>query len=267
VTTASRLVAASATDAACRILGRRSVVRAARYVLLRARLDYPNDMTANGESGLQRWAIELAPGGPVHVADVGANIGHWSLSMLAAASAANRADDLLLHAFEPDTRAYARLARALDGVPSALSPVALSDRQGSTVFHVAAPGAGVNSLHPFPAVGAARETVPTETLDSYAAGSGVPRFALVKVDTEGHDRIGVVQFEYNNRWIFSRTFLRDAFEFLDDLGYRVGKLTPKGVEFYPGWDADLETFVEGNYVACDPALAGRLPVVPWWKAN
>ena len=238
-------------------------------------------MTANGESALQRWVIELAPGGQVHVADVGANVGQWSLSMLAAASAANRAGDLLLHAFEPDTRAYARLARALDGVPSALSPVALSDRQGSTVFHVAAPGAGVNSLHPFPTVGAARETVPIETLDCYAAGSGVPRFALVKVDTEGHDlmvlrgartllaehRIAVVQFEYNQRWIFSRTFLRDAFEFLYDLGYRVGKLTQKGVEFYPGWDADLETFVDGTYVACDPALAGRLPVVPWWKAN
>jgi hypothetical protein len=29
--------------------------------------------------------------------------------------------------------------------------------------------------------------------------------------------------------------------------------------------ADLETFVAGNYVACDPAIARRLPVVPWWK--
>jgi hypothetical protein len=30
------------------------------------------------------------------------------------------------------------------------------------------------------------------------------------------------------------------------LGYRVGKVTPRGVEFYPGWDADLETFVEAT---------------------
>jgi hypothetical protein len=37
------------------------------------------------------------------------------------------------------------------------------------------------------------------------------------------------------------------------------------VEFYPRWDAELETFVEGNYVACDPAVAARLPAVPWWK--
>jgi hypothetical protein len=39
---------------------------------------------------------------------------------------------------------------------------------------------------------------------------------------------------------------------LAPLGYSLGKLTPRGVEFYPGWDAELETFVEGNYVACVP---------------
>jgi FkbM family methyltransferase len=279
MTTACRRVGAVATDAACRTLGRRAVVRAARYVLLRARLDYPNEMTVNGESALQRWVLGLAPRGEVHVADVGANIGLWSRSMLAAASALRRVDDLRLHAFEPDARAYARLAQALDGTPAALSAMALSDRHGVAAFHVVAPGAGTNSLHPSPAATVAAETVPAGTLDSYAAEAGVRRFALVKVDTEGHDlavlrgartllaehRITVVQFEYNHRWVFARAFLRDAFEFLAGLGYLIGKLTPKGVEFYPGWDADLETFVEGNYIACDPVTAGRLPAVRWWK--
>jgi FkbM family methyltransferase len=281
VTITSRRIAAAATDAACRALGRRAVVRASRYVLLRARLDYPNEMTANGESALQRWVLALAPGGEIHVADVGANVGRWSLSMLSAASVAGRADDLRLHAFEPDARAYARLAQALSGVPAVLSAVALSDRHGSTAFHVVAPAAGTNSLHPSPTALAATETVTTETLDSYATRSGVPWFTLVKVDTEGHDltvlrgahtlltehRIAVVQFEYNHRWVFARAYLRDAFDFLTGFGYQIGKLTPKGVEFYPGWDADLETFVEGNYVACDPAVARRLPVVPWWKVS
>jgi FkbM family methyltransferase len=279
MTIAGRRVGAVATDAACRILGRRAVVRAARYVLLRARLDYPNEMTVNGESALQRWVLGLAPGGEVHVADVGANVGRWSQSMRAAASAASRADDLRLHAFEPDAWAYARLARALDGTPAALNAMALSDRHGSTPFHVVAPGAGTNSLHPSSAATVAAKTVPTGTLDSYAAQSGVSRFGLVKVDTEGHDltvlrgartlltehRITVIQFEYNHRWVFARAFLRDAFEFLAGLGYLIGKLTPKGVEFYPGWDADLETFVEGNYIACAPATADLLPAVRWWK--
>ena len=63
-----------------------------------------------------------------------------------------------------------------------------------------------------------------------------------------------------------RSFLRDAFELLGPLGYRLGKLTPHGVEFYPGWDAELETFVEGNYLACVPQVAERLPSVVWWKS-
>jgi FkbM family methyltransferase len=279
--TATRRAAATATDLACKAVGRRAVIRAARYVLHRARLDYPNDPAVNGEQALQRWALGRSrPGNLVHVADVGANVGLWSQSMLAAATAAGRGPDLRLHAFEPDPLAYARLARALGGVPASLSPVALSDRQGTSPFHVVAPSAGTNSLHAAPGATLTREIVRTDTLDAYAERSGVARFALVKVDTEGHDltvlcgasallaghRVAVVQFEYNHRWVFARSFLRDALEFLAGSGYRTGKLTPRGVEFYPGWDPDLETFVEGNYVACTPAAAGSLPAVPWWKA-
>jgi FkbM family methyltransferase len=276
-----RRAAATTTDAACRALGRRAVIRAARYVLFRARLDYPNDITVNGESDLQRWALQLTRGGEIQVADVGANVGLWSRSLLAAASTQGRGGDIRLHAFEPDARAFTQLASALEDTCASLNPVALSDRQGTSAFHVVAPAAGTNSLHPAPGTTMTAETVPVTTLDSYAASAGIPGFALVKIDTEGHDltvlrgagtllaehRIAVVQFEYNHRWVFARAFLRDAFDFLIDLGYRVGKLTPKGVEFYPGWDPELETFVEGNYVACRPTAAEGLPTVRWWKTK
>jgi FkbM family methyltransferase len=278
LTTAGRRVAGPATDAACRLLGRRTVIRVARYVLLRARLDYPNNMTVNGELALQRWALALAPGGEFHVADVGANVGRWSRSLLAAASEAGRGADVRLHAFEPDVRAYAQLERSLGAARAALSPIAVSDREGTSAFHVIAPAAGTNSLHRVPGSAATTETVATSTLDSYAAGSCVPGFALVKIDTEGNDlavlrgarglltrhSIAVVQFEYNHRWVYAGAFLRDALDYLTDLGYRVGKLTPKGVEFYPGWAPDLETFVQGNYIACSPAVRG-LPAVRWWN--
>jgi FkbM family methyltransferase len=276
---ASRQVAAAATDIACRTLGRRAVIRAARYVLFRARLDNPNNMAANGESLLQHWVLRRAPAGELQVADVGANVGRWSRSLLAAASAAGRDADIQLHAFEPDAHAYRQLSRALQGAPAILSAIALSDHAGTSAFHVVAPAAGTNSLHSVPGATVTTEAVATGTLDSYAAQSGVSRFELVKIDTEGHDlavlrgartllaehRIAFVQFEYNHRWVFARAFLRDAFEFFAEFGYQVGKLTPKGVEFYACWDAELETFVEGNYVACDPASARSLPSVPWWK--
>jgi FkbM family methyltransferase len=281
--TAVRRAAAIATDLTCRAAGRRTVIRTARYVLSRARLDYPNDLSTNGESALQRWILRFSQAGEhIHVADVGANVGRWSESMLAAASEAGRETDLRLHAFEPDSRAFARLAAALDGRAAGLSKTALSDRKGTSLFYVAAPAAGTNSLYPVAGANpVAKENVVTTTLDSYAEQYGVARFALVKIDAEGHDlavlrgartllaehRIAVAQFEYNHRWILGRFYLRDAFEFLLALGYRVGKVTPRGVEFYPGWDADLETFVEGNYLACDPEVAEELPAVKWWKSE
>jgi len=280
---AARRLAAVVTDVTCRAVGRRTVVRAARWVLYRARLEYPNDLSANGESALQRWILRFSQAGEqIQVADVGANVGRWSESMLGVASEAGRMTDLRLHAFEPNAQAFGRLAQTLDGTRASLNRAALSDHSGISHLHIVGPAAGRNSL--YPVVGAsetASENVVTITLDSYAEQSGIARFALVKIDTEGHDlailrgarallaerRIAVVQFEYNHCWILARFFLRDAFQFLVPFGYRIGKLTPRGVEFYPCWDVDLETFVEGNYVACDPEMAAVLPAVTWWKSE
>jgi FkbM family methyltransferase len=280
---ALRHTAATATDLACRAVGRRQVVRAARFVLHRARLDIPNDLSTNGESSLQRWILELSPAGrEIHVLDVGANVGRWSSAMLVAARQGGRLGDLRLRAFEPSSYTFGRLSEEFDGQPVSLHQVALSERSGSTVLHVMAPGAGINSLHEpsRPLAGATTEEVATTTLDAYAEHAALDQITLVKIDTEGHDlavlrgarkllaehRILAAQFEYNHRWIAARSYLRDAFELLVPLGYRLGKLTPRGVEFYPGWDADLETFVEGNYVACVPQVAERLPSVVWWKS-
>lgn len=121
--------------------------------------------------------------------------------------------------------------------------------------------------------------VPVTTLAAYADQCLLDDIALVKIDTEGHDlavlrgavpllsagRIAAIQFEYNHRWVFARAFLRDAFELLQSAGYRLGKLTPLGVEFYPGWDPELESFVEGNYVALTARAAAMVPAVSWWK--
>jgi len=274
--------AANATDVACRLVGRKNVVRSARFVLHRARLDIPNNLRNNGESSLQRWILKLSPTGrQIHVLDVGANVGRWSGAMLTAAQQAGRLGDLHLHAFEPSSYTFAILSEALDGHPVSLHCAALSDRCGSAALYVLAPGAGANSLHApaGPSTGGQIENVATTTIDSYIDRSGLEHVTLVKIDAEGHDlavlrgaqalftqkRISVVQFEYNHRWVYARAFLRDAFELLEPLGYRLGKLTPQGVEFYPGWDAELEKFVEGNYVACVPEVAEQLPSIIWWK--
>lgn len=278
-----RRTATTATDLACRATGRRQVVRAARFVLRRARLDVPNDLHTNGEASLQKWVLNMSsPGRRIHVIDVGANIGRWSVAMLAAAQEARRSGDLHLHAFEPSGDTFGQLEATLYGKTVKLHRLAVGDRIGSSLLHIIAPGAGTNSLHApsgAPPSGYAEEVAVT-TLGSYAERAGLDHITLVKIDTEGHDlavlrgarelfagqHISVAQFEYNHRWVYARCYLRDAFELLQPLAYRLGKLTPAGVEFYPSWDAELETFVEGNYVACRESVVERLPTVKWWKS-
>ena len=187
---ALRRAATTGTDLACRTVGRRHVVRAARFVLRRACLDVPNDLRTNGESSLQRWALGLSPPGrDIHVVDVGANVGRWSDAMLAAARQAGRLDDLDLHAFEPSSYTFARLSEALEGQRVSLHRTALGDQTGLSTLHVLAPGAGTNSLHAPPGVpdGATTEDVATTTLDAYADRTGLDHITLVKIDTEGHD--------------------------------------------------------------------------------
>jgi FkbM family methyltransferase len=281
---AFRRAAGSLTDVACDALGRQQVVRAARFVLRRACLDLPNDMRTNGELDLQRWLVGLSSAGQsLCVVDVGANVGRWSASMLEAASNAGRLDDLDLHAFEPSSYTFAQLSRAIGHRPVTLSQAALCARSGSAVLHVVAPGAGINSLHEQPEAGeeSSTEMVSTGTLDEYASKAGLSSIELLKIDTEGSDlavlrgasellaerRIAIAQFEYNHRWVYARAYLRDVFDFLVPLGYCLGKVTPRGIEFYPRWCPELETFIEGNYIACQQWAASRLPSVKWWKQD
>jgi FkbM family methyltransferase len=279
-----RRAGTTVTDAACRAVGRRRVVRAARFVLLRARLDVQNGREVNGEASLVDWMLDLTPvGHTFHVVDVGANLGQWANLVLAAAGRTEHLAELDLHSFEPSSYTFSRLSEALAGQHATLNQAALGDRAGSAILHVVAPGAGTNSLHMSDRMPAdlTTEVVPMMTLAMYANEAGLDQISLVKIDTEGHDlavlrgaeslfaehRISVAQFEYNHRWIYPRFFLRDAFKLLEPLGYRIGKLTPFGIEFYPGWDPELETFVEGNYVACAPLMARKLPSISWWKSD
>lgn len=271
------------TDVACRAVGRYRVVRASQLVLNRARRDVPSySVGSDGELALQRWVLGASrPGQHIHVVDVGANSGQWSGEMILAARQAGRDDDLDLHAFEPSSFTFERLCESLDRRRVIVNQLAVSDRPGPSVLHVIAPGAETNSLHRSHDTpeGTVTEAVTTTTLDEYAEQASLKHITLLKVDTEGNDmavlrgarallsgqRISVVQFEYNRWWVYARSFLRDAFDFVQPLGYQLGKLTPWGVEFYPGWHSDLETFIQGNYVAAAPGALSWLPSVEWWK--
>jgi hypothetical protein len=105
-------------------------------------------------------------------------------------------------------------------------------------------------------------SVPLTTLDLYCADAGIDRIHIVKCDTEGHDlsvlrgasgmlasgRIDVFQFEYNHRWIAARAFLKDVFDLIGGLPYRLGRVMPSGVELFDSWHPELERYWQSNYV-------------------
>lgn len=248
-------------------------------MLDRARLDVPNQIESNGERMVQRTVLERADGETLTVVDVGAHFGEWSSHLIE--QARERGVSLDLHLFEPARYTFAKLQESLpevQGIETAVNRIALSSAPGTTDLHKPTEGAGSSSLHPFGSD--ATETVSLLTLEGYCAERQISRIALLKCDAEGHDLfvlegantllrdrgIQVVQFEYNARWIYARRYLRDAFALLGSYGYELGKVTPLGIEFYPDWDAELETFREANFVAVAPESRGWFPAVRWWNA-
>lgn len=115
------------------------------------------------------------------------------------------------------------------------------------------------------------DEVEVSTLDAAAADLGIGRIDLLKIDVEGHElavlegdrglldaaKVGAVQFEFGERNLASRTFLRAFFRLLGS-GFRFFRVTPGGLralEYTPA----AEVFVlESNYLAVSAELGRAL---------
>ena len=195
--------------------------------------------------------------------DVGANVGDWSSALLA--NCRSRQYQLFeLHVFEPVPSTASVLRKRLDGHECIHYEVsALSSAEGPDVMYLTGETAGTNSLHSG-GEGSSSSLIPINkvTASQFCSSKGIDTIHLLKSDTEGHDmevmigalpllkagRIAVLQFEYNHRWIFSRHYLKDVFDMIEGLSYRVGKICPDHIEVYDKWYPEHERFFESNYV-------------------
>jgi FkbM family methyltransferase len=254
------------------LVGRRRAVRAARFATNVLRFDDGNTIDSNGEMLVQRVARSRPD--PV-IFDVGANVGQWSTALLA-----QPGHQPLLHLFEPASYSYARAVEAM-GQRARVHALALSSEAGEAELQIVKPGAGVNSLvRVDQGTGpTTTETVRVDTVDRFCHEHGIDELTLLKIDAEGHDLsvlrgaagmfergvIGIAQFEYNWRWVFSRTYLKDVFDFVGELPrYSLAKVTPKAIEFYDRWHPELESFRESNYLLVRDDWRASFPVVEWW---
>ena len=268
------------------LAGRARLVRAGAYLGRAGRLDAPDELEHNGERLVQQ-AVARHARGVTTVVDCGANTGQWAAALLSAFGRPGDRDEpvLRLYCFEPSAAAFDKLTANL--APLAVGGVvvhpirqALSRRAGDATLHVVHEAAGTNSLTR--AAGHhATEAVEATTLTAFARRRGIERIDLFKVDAEGHDfevlagaralidagAIEVIQFEYNQRWIYGGRFLRDVFLLLADTDYAIGKVTPRGVQWCAEYDCRLESFVQGNWLACVPRRVADFPRAPGWLSG
>lgn len=265
------------------ILGRRNLVRVGAFLMRAGRQDMPNRINANGESLVQKTILKKLGGNEAIIIDCGANIGQWSTNLVSIAREIDEKTQLKLFCFEPSSYTYAKLTKTLSKLQSAnlnLSAIqkALSSKPGNLSLKIVHDGAGTNSLVEVPESYVEVETVAVTTLDDFATENEIAKIDLLKIDAEGHDfdvilgaarllenqAIGAIQFEYNWRWIYGKHFLQEAFGFLNQRGYDMGKITPEGIQFYADYDVQLESFVEGNYLACTSQWRSQFKEVSNW---
>ena len=263
---------------------RKLVARSARYLSNAARLDCENSIAANGESDIQCKIAELIEGASQRVIlDIGANRGEWTQSFLDKCALQGRRD-FTVHAFEPVSGTIDIMKDNLQQAIQAgrVVPVnaGMSDECRQSVIYLVGAVAGTNALQADPTMkDLPSQVVDLWTIDSYCEENSIDHLLYAKVDVEGHDlqvlkgaanmlrrgAIDCLQFEYNHRWIWSRAFLRDAFEIANMSGYVIGKVTPVGVEVYKQWHPELEKFVEGNYVIYKQTNPLRFREIAWWN--
>ncbi|HUS18356.1 MAG TPA: FkbM family methyltransferase [Terriglobales bacterium] len=257
------------------LVGRPNLVRLARAMTMMARRDVANEMGSNGELLVQQIVLRHLKEQVLVAFDVGANAGEWSKALLA-----NANDKVFVHGFEPASATFELLTQNLKSSQSQVRLVkqALSAQPGTAELFIVGDGFGINSLHARQGRSHRSEIVVLNTVDQYCRESEIEHIEIMKIDAEGHDflvmegakrmlfakAISVLQFEYNHRWIDSRHLLKDVFDLLCPVGYCLGKVTPRGIEFYNAYHFELESFREGNYLACLPEWKERFPQVKWW---
>jgi hypothetical protein len=106
------------------------------------------------------------------------------------------------------------------------------------------------------------EQVKCEKLSDYINENNIKHIDFLKIDVEGHELgvlqgldnylnasfIDFIQFEYGGANIDTHTTLRDLFEIFNKSDFQVGKLFPRGVEFY-NYVPRMENFQYSNWVA------------------
>lgn len=217
----------------------------------------------DGELWLAAQVLKSKPAPTVF--DVGANVGDWTLAVLALNPRAH------IHAFEPGRTAFERLAARVTAPEVKLNRHGVGAKRETLTFYEY----GVSAVSTFHA-NENRQAIgsyPVEivSVSDYCQENNIDKIDFLKIDTEGHDfwvlqgaesllkeqHIEVVQFEYGPGNIDSHVLLKDIFGFLGQLPYKVFRLYPRHLLPVPNYSTELENFINVNYVLIAEIRTGQ----------
>ena len=225
-------------------------------------LNYENDDTSGEKSFIKYLKINNKVSSGV-ILDVGANIGNYS-SMLR-----ENKIQIPIFAFEPHPVTYKKLIIAsekysFDAVPKGLGEndevvkiYDYSSNEGSE--HASIYKDVIENIHK----SQSKETdIELTTVDIFVKEKGITKIALLKIDTEGNEKnvlkgasqsikdniIDVIQIEFNEMNVVSRTFMKDLVDLLPQ--YTFYRLLPDGLQPLGSYNALIyEIYAFQNIIA------------------
>lgn len=170
--------------------------------------------------------------------DIGANKGEWSETVL------KHIKNAKIYAFEPIENNYNELIKL--NLPIKTNNIALGNKNETINMLDYIDDCTLASKYWFPH-NLKCNTIPIKCIkgDDYCKENNINHIDFLKIDTEGSDfdilrgfndllisnDIDIIQFEYGYINIITGKTLYNFYQLLEHLGYIMGKLTPKGVNF------------------------------------
>jgi len=216
---------------------------------------YNIDIYTNGEYRFLKQAIESRKN-PI-IFDVGANIGHWTESVLKTNPSA------IIHAFEPSPTSFPVLSQKPFPQTATINNLGLGDKKQVLTFYEYGNEHTHNSLYPRHDKPYKSEiSIPVDTLSNYCIEHAIEHINYLKIDTEGHDyhvlvgaksfleqeKIDVIQFDNGNNYIDARIFLKDIFDLIAPLNYSLYRIMSKNLRPIHAYHEVYERFTYSNFV-------------------
>jgi FkbM family methyltransferase len=226
------------------------------------------DMATNGEAEV----IDLIEKGIAF--DVGANKGKWTQRALTKQKAE------CIYLFEPIPNLAKELEKHLPKEKTKIQNIALSDKNGTENFIYYQADSGLSTFYQRVEVESSTNLRPqyisviVKTLDQFCSENFIDRICFLKIDTEGSEfdilkgsiemlkkqSIDMIQFEYGGTYKDAGILLKDVYNYLVNLHYKIFRISKKGLISINVWSNNLENYQYSNYFAISDNYLKKLKV-------